>query len=195
MISKKILKAFALTIGSLIIMSANTDSANAADPANTLNMEISSGGTVVIELLPDIAPKHVERIKKLTNEGFYDGIIFHRVISGFMAQTGDPEGTGRGSSKYPNVPAEFSNYQYKRGTVGMARSMSPDSANSQFFICFNDNGCRSLTGQYTVFGQVVDGMEHIDNVAVGEPPRNPDKIIKATIGSAAKEDAEEKSAE
>ena len=115
MISKKILKAFALTIGSLIIMSANTDSANAADPANTLNMEISSGGTVVIELLPDIAPKHVERIKKLTNEGFYDGIIFHRVISGFMAQTGDPEGTGRGSSKYPNVPAEFSNYQYKRG--------------------------------------------------------------------------------
>ncbi|MFP4098504.1 MAG: peptidylprolyl isomerase [Alphaproteobacteria bacterium] len=156
------------------------ENAKAAD-GNTLHMDVSTGGTVVIELLPDIAPKHVERIKQLTNEGFYDGIIFHRVIDGFMAQTGDPTGTGMGGSNYGDVPAEFSDYQYKRGTVGMARSMNPDSANSQFFICFNDTGCRSLTGQYTVLGQVTDGMEYIDQVAKGEPPANPDKIVKMSI--------------
>ena len=156
--------------------------AQAADPANIVNMEVSSGGTVVIELLPDIAPKHVERIKALASEGFYDGIFFHRVISGFMAQTGDPTGTGRGGSNHPDLPAEFSQYKYKRGTVGMARSASPDSANSQFFICFTDSGCSFLTGKYTVLGQVTAGMEHIDNVAVGEPPRNPDKIVKMAVG-------------
>ncbi len=169
--------------GGLLIM-ATAQEAQAADPANIAKMEVSSGGTVVIELLPDIAPKHVERIKQLASEGFYDGIVFHRVISGFMAQTGDPTGTGMGGSKYPDVPAEFSQYKYKRGTVGMARSQNPDSANSQFFICFTDTGCSFLTGQYTVLGQVTEGMEFIDKVAVGEPPANPDKIVKFTVGAA-----------
>ncbi len=169
---------FTLLLG-LLTMST----ANAEDSSNTLYMRLSTGGTVTIELLPDIAPQHVERIKTLASEGFYDGIIFHRVIDGFMAQTGDPTGTGRGGSDYPDLPAEFSDYVYKRGTVGMARSASPDSANSQFFICFNDTGCRSLTGQYTVVGQVTEGMSEIDKVAVGEPPANPDSIEKMILGS------------
>ncbi len=160
-------------------MSAATTDANAADPANTLLMDVSSGGTVTIELKPDLAPKHVEQIKKLTKDGFYDGIIFHRVIDGFMAQTGDPTGTGTGGSDLPDLPAEFSDYNYTRGTVGMARSMNPNSANSQFFICFKD--CSFLNKQYTVFGQVTDGMEHIDAVAMGEPPANPDKIVKMVV--------------
>ncbi len=181
------LKKLVITLfGGLLIMTAAQD-AKAADPANTANMEVSTGGTVVIELLPDIAPKHVERIKTLAGEGFYDGIVFHRVISGFMAQTGDPTGTGMGGSKLPDVPAEFSQYAYKRGTVGMARSQSPDSANSQFFICFTDTGCSFLTGQYTVLGQVTSGMEFIDKVAVGEPPREPSKIVKFSVGEAAGE--------
>ena len=176
------IKKFMLTLfGGLLIMTA-AEEAQAADPANVAKMEVSTGGTVVIELLPDIAPKHVERIKTLAGEGFYDGIVFHRVISGFMAQTGDPTGTGMGGSQYPDVPAEFSQYKYKRGTVGMARSQNPDSANSQFFICFTDTGCSFLTGQYTVLGQVTEGMEFIDKVAVGEPPANPDKIVKFTVG-------------
>jgi len=179
---KKSFKLLTLTIGSFCIMTATAQSAKAADPANTLKMEVSSGGTVVIDLLPDIAPKHVEQIKTLTNQGFYNGVVFHRVISGFMAQTGDPTGTGRGGSELPNIPAEFSDYAYKRGTVGMARSMDPNSANSQFFICFTDTGCSSLTGQYTVLGQVSSGMEFIDAVAVGEPPASPDKIVKMTVG-------------
>lgn len=175
------LKKLTLTLlGGLLIMTSAE--AKAADPQNIANMELSSGGTVVIELLPEIAPKHVERIKTLAGEGFYDGIIFHRVISGFMAQTGDPTGTGMGGSKYPDVPAEFSQTEYKRGTIGMARSQSPDSANSQFFICFTDTGCNFLKGQYTVLGQVTSGMEFIDKVAVGEPPSNPDKIVKFTVG-------------
>ena len=179
------LKKFMLIIGGLFIMTTATQQeAKAADPANIINMEVSSGGTVVIELLPEIAPKHVERIKTLASEGFYNGIIFHRVISGFMAQTGDPTGTGMGGPKLPDVPAEFSDYPYKRGTIGMARSQSPDSANSQFFICFSDTGCSFLTGQYTVLGQVTSGMEHIDAVAVGEPPSSPDKIVKLTLGAA-----------
>ncbi|MDH5721966.1 MAG: peptidylprolyl isomerase [Alphaproteobacteria bacterium] len=161
-----------------------------AGEENTLNMEVSSGGTVVIELLPDIAPKHVERIKQLTAEGFYDGVVFHRVITGFMAQTGDPTGTGMGGSKYDDLPAEFSQYEYKRGTVGMARGGSPDSANSQFFICFTDTGCSFLRGQYTVFGQVTSGMEYIDAVAVGEPPANPDNIISLKIAGESSEAAE-----
>ncbi|MEL6373023.1 MAG: peptidylprolyl isomerase [Pseudomonadota bacterium] len=137
-------------------------------------------GKVTIKLLPDIAPKHVARIKKLVKEGFYDGLTFHRVIPGFMAQTGDPQGTGAGGSKYPDVPAEFSKYVYKRGTVGAARTQDPNSANSQFFICFGD-GCANLTGSYTVWGQVTDGMEHVDKIAVGEPPPTPDKIIKLEL--------------
>ena len=192
------LKKFMLTFfGGLLIMASGQ--AEAADSGNIVEMEVSTGGTVVIELLPDIAPKHVERIKTLAADGFYDGIVFHRVIKGFMAQTGDPTGTGMGGSNLPDVPAEFSSYSYKRGTVGMARSNLPDSANSQFFICFTDTGCSSLTGKYTVLGQVTEGMEFIDQVAVGEPPSDPDKIVKLTVVSAKEEaapaEAEQKAAE
>jgi len=150
------------------------------DPQNAILMETTKG-PVLIKLLPEVAPQHVAQIKKLTREGFYDGIVFHRVIPGFMAQTGDPTGTGRGGSDEPDLPAEFSNVPYKRGTVGMARSQSPDSANSQFFICFTDDGCSFLTGQYTVFGQVVEGMENVDEIATGEPPRNPDSIVEMDV--------------
>jgi len=160
-----------------------TSTSEAASPANTLNLELSTGGTVTIELLPDRAPGHVERIKELTRDGFYDGIIFHRVIEGFMAQTGDPTGTGRGGSDKPDLTAEFTDYPYKRGTVGMARTAAPDTANSQFFICFTDTGCSFLTGQYTVLGQVTEGMEFVDKIAKGEPPANPDKIVKASIAA------------
>ena len=175
------LKKFILTAGSLLLM---TSSADAAD-ADTLKLELSSGGTVTIEMLPDRAPAHVERIKKLTREGFYDGIVFHRVIDGFMAQTGDPTGTGTGGSNEPDLPAEFTDYQYKRGTVGMARTANPNSANSQFFICFSDDGCSFLTGEYTVWGQVTEGMEFIDAIARTEPERAPtlDKIIKAMVAN------------
>ena len=141
-------------------------------------MELKSG-TVKIALRDDLAPKHVERIKQLVSEKFYDGIIFHRVIDGFMAQTGDPTGTGMGGSDYPDLRAEFSNEAFKRGTLGMARSQHPDSANSQFFICFEDSSW--LNGQYTVFGEVVDGMEHIDAITRGEPPAEPDQIISLTL--------------
>ena len=139
----------------------------------------TSKGKVVIETLPKIAPNHVKRIKELVKQGFYDGIIFHRVIEGFMAQTGDPDGNGTGGSG-KNLKAEFSDYEYKYGTVGMARSMSPDSGDSQFFICFE--GCGHLTGQYTVWGQVVSGMEAVEKLAVGEPPSNPDKMISVRLG-------------
>jgi len=146
-------------------------------------MEVTGGGKVVIELLPERAPAHVERIKKLVRAGFYDGIVFHRVIDGFMAQTGDPTGTGTGGSDEPDLNAEFSDYPYKRGTLGAARTSDPDSANSQFFICFTDQGCSFLTGQYTVFGQVIEGMEFIDKLARGEPPTTPDRIVKMTLGA------------
>lgn len=158
---------------------ATATAAKAADPENTILMEVSSGGTVVMELKPDVAPKHVERIKTLTREGFYDNIIFHRVIDGFMAQTGDPTGTGRGGSKYPDVPAEFSSENFGRGTLGMARAANPDSANSQFFICFDD--CSFLNGQYTVFGEVTEGMDYVDAIQKGEPPANPDKIVSMKV--------------
>lgn len=166
-----------------------TSSADAASDADTLKLELSSGGTVTIDMLPDRAPAHVERIKELTREGFYDGVVFHRVIDGFMAQTGDPTGTGTGGSDKADLPAEFTDYQYKRGTVGMARTANPNSANSQFFICFSDDGCSFLTGQYTVWGQVSDGMEFVDSIKRGEPPADPDTIVKAMIASdAAKEE-------
>jgi len=174
------LKKFILTAGSLLLMST---AANAANEADTLHLDISTGGRVTIEMLPDRAPGHVERIKKLAREGFYDGIIFHRVMDNFMAQTGDPTGTGTGGSEEPDLAAEFTDYQYKRGTVGMARTANPNSANSQFFICFSDTGCSFLTGQYTVWGQVTEGMEFVDKIAKGEPPESPDKIEKATIAS------------
>lgn len=136
-------------------------------------------GTVDIELLPAIAPKHVERITELTEAKFYDGIVFHRVIDGFMAQSGDPTGTGMGGSDKPDVIAEFSEEPHTRGAIGAARSSDPNSFNSQFFICFAD--CTFLNGQYTVFGRVVSGMEAVDKITRGEPPANPDKIISAKI--------------
>lgn len=183
-------KNLILTAGSLLVMTAATaQEAQAADPENTIYMRLSTGGTVTMKMLPDIAPKHVERIKTLAREGFYDGIVFHRVIDGFMAQTGDPTGTGMGGSELPDLPAEFSDYEYKRGTVGMARTQDPNSANSQFFICFTDTGCSFLTGQYTVLAQVTDGMSEIDAVAKGEPPANPDKIEKMIIAADAVEEA------
>ncbi len=159
----------ALALAAAIVVAAALPAqAQQASPANTLVIELKDG-PVHIQLLPDIAPKHVERIKRLAKEGFYNDIKWHRVMEGFMAQTGDPRGTGAGGSKYPDLPAEFSNYVYKRGTVGAARTQNPNSANSQFFICFNDNGCRGLTGQYTVWGQVIKGMEHVDKIKRGAP--------------------------
>jgi cyclophilin family peptidyl-prolyl cis-trans isomerase len=143
------------------------------DPENTLIMDMSHG-RVVIELRPDLAPKHVERIKQLAREKFYDGIVFHRVIEGFMAQTGCPKGTGTGGSQYPNLPAEFNGEKHVRGVCSMARAQSPNSANSQFFICFDD--ASFLDRQYTVWGKVTEGMENIDKVKRGEPVSNPDKI-------------------
>ncbi len=147
----------------------------ARDPQNTVIMELKTG-KVTIELRPDIAPKHVARVKQLVKEGFYNGIKFHRVIPGFMAQTGDPTGTGSGGSKYPDLPAEFTPTPFERGTIGAARTANPNSANSQFFICFTH--VPHLNGQYTVWGRVVDGMTHIDAVAKGEPPPTPDTIKK-----------------
>ncbi len=146
----------------------------AAEKGNIMLMELKSG-TVKISLREDLAPNHVVRIKQLVSEGFYNGHVFHRVIEGFMAQTGDPQGTGVGGSDYPDLRAEFSDTPFKRGTLGMARSQHPDSANSQFFICFSDSSW--LNGQYTVFGEVIEGMEHIDAITRGEPPVNPDKVI------------------
>ena len=145
-------------------------------------MELKSG-KVVIELRPDLAPKHVERVKKLVGEGFYNGLKFHRVIPGFMAQTGDPLGTGAGGSKYPDLPAEFSPTQFERGTIGAARTSDPNSANSQFFICFTH--APHLNGKYTVWGQVVEGMQHVDQIAKGEPPPTPDVIVKMYMASGA----------
>ncbi len=148
-----------------------------SDLENTLVMETSKG-KVVIEMRPDLAPGHVEHIKKLAREGFYDGIIFHRVIADFMAQTGCPRGTGTGGSDYPDLKAEFNKEPHVRGTCSMARSSMPDSANSQFFICYNNSGCSHLTGQYTVWGQVLRGMAHVDKVA---GPK--DKMIKVYLKS------------
>ena len=150
----------------------------ADDSDNTLTLTLDSGGDVVIKLRPDLAPGHVERIKELAGEGFYDGVVFHRVIPGFMAQGGDPTGSGMGGSKKPDLKAEFSKEPHVRGVCSMARSQNPNSANSQFFICFDD--ARFLDGQYTVWGQVTSGMEFIDALPKGEPPREPGKILKAT---------------
>ncbi len=148
-----------------------------SDTGSTLLLETTKG-QVEIKLLPDLAPNHVARITELANDGFYDGIIFHRVIPGFMAQTGDPDGTGMGGSGQ-KLDAEFTDYAYKEGTVGMARSMNPNSGDSQFFICFE--GCGHLTGQYTVWGQVERGMENVYNIAQGEPPASPDQIVSAQV--------------
>jgi peptidylprolyl isomerase len=150
-----------------------------ADPENTLKLETTKGD-VVIEMLPGIAPNHVARIKELVREGFYDGIVFHRVIDGFMAQTGCPHGTGTGGSG-KKLKAEFNNQPHERGTVSMARAANPDSGDSQFFICFDD--ARFLDRQYTVWGRVISGMENVDKIKRGEPVQDPDKIIKATIAA------------
>jgi peptidylprolyl isomerase len=150
-----------------------------ADETKTLILSLDSGGDVAIRLRPDLAPGHVERISQLVEEGFYDGIVFHRVIDGFMAQGGDPTGTGTSGSKYPDLKAEFSKEPHTRGAVSMARTSAPNSANSQFFICLAD--ARFLDNQYTVWGNVVEGMEHVDALPKGEPPRKPGKIVKASL--------------
>ena len=165
---------------------ASLPQALAADPKNTVYLDLKDG-RVVIELRPDIAPKHVERVKKLISEGFYDGLKFHRVITGFMAQTGDPKGDGTGGSKYPDVPAEFSSESFKRGTIGAARTSNPNSANSQFFICLED--APHLNGQYTVWGRVVEGMQFVDKIKKGQDGSgavsNPDVIVKMQLASGA----------
>ena len=146
-----------------------------ADQAQTLTLTLSSGGDVVIRLRPDLAPGHVERIAGLARQGFYDGVKFHRVIPGFMAQGGDPTGTGMGGSELPDLKAEFNAEPHVRGTCSMARTNQPNTANSQFFICFDD--ARFLDRQYTVWGNVESGMEHVDALPVGEPPRAPGTIV------------------
>ncbi|MDR3472672.1 MAG: peptidylprolyl isomerase [Devosia sp.] len=151
-----------------------------ADPENTLIMETTKG-RVVIQMRPDLAPNHVAHIKKLAREHFYDGIVFHRVIDGFMAQTGDPTGTGTGSSKYPNLKQEFNAEPHVRGITSMARSQNPDSANSQFFIVFDD--ARFLDRQYTVWGKVIEGMENVDKIKRGEPVRDPDKMVTVRVAA------------
>ncbi|AUC55688.1 MAG: peptidylprolyl isomerase [Sagittula sp.] len=161
------------------------------DPENTILMELK-GGTVVIALMPDVAPKHVERMKELARAGAYDNVCFHRVIDGFMAQTGDVANgnmekdfnlrrAGTGGSDLPDLPAEFSRIPHARGSLGAARSQNPNSANSQFFINFKDNDF--LNGQYTVYGQVIEGMEHVDAITRGEPPANPDRMITVKVAA------------
>ncbi len=150
------------------------------DPENTLIIETTKG-RVVIAMRPDLAPKHVAHIKALAREGFYDGIVFHRVIDGFMAQTGCPKGTGTGGSSKPNLKAEFNAEPHMRGVCSMARSSSPDSANSQFFICFDD--ARFLDKQYTAWGRVIEGMENVDKIKRGEPVRDPDKMISMKVAA------------
>jgi cyclophilin family peptidyl-prolyl cis-trans isomerase len=163
-----------------------------ADPENTLVVELKDGGRVVIEMLPEVAPKHVERIKSLVRAGEYDNVAFHRVIDGFMAQTGDVANgdmednfnirrAGTGGSKHPDLPAEFSKLPFDRGIVGMARSQNPNSANSQFFIMLNDG--HFLNGQYTVWGRVTEGMEHVDAITRGEPPSDPDRMIRVRVAA------------
>ena len=165
-------------LGVVIASLALAPSARAQEGTPHWLIELEDG-VVDIELLPEVAPLHVARIVELTSSGFYDGIVFHRVIEGFMAQAGDPTGTGGGRSELPNVPAEFNSTPFVRGVVGGARREDPDTFNSQFFICFND--CSHLNGLYTVFGRVVEGMEHVDNLARGQPPADPDAIVSATI--------------
>ena len=150
------------------------------DAENNLNLELSTG-SVTIKLRPDLAPGHVARIKELAREGFYDGVVFHRVIPGFMAQGGDPTGSGMGGSEKPNLAAEFSREPHVRGVCSMARSQNPNSANSQFFICFDD--ATFLDGQYTVWGEVIDGMDKVDALPKGEPPREPGKIVSMKVAA------------
>jgi cyclophilin family peptidyl-prolyl cis-trans isomerase len=182
---------FALPLAALLVAAAPAPPAPiaglvpppevAANPANHWFLDLSTGGTVEILLRPDLAPHHIERIQTLVRQGFYNGLIFHRVEPGFMAQGGDPTGTGEGGSKLPDLKAEFSAVPFLRGTVGMARTDNPDTANSQFFIMFVPNA--NLDGRYTVIGRVVKGMDAVDKITPGEPPDNPTKIVKAYLGS------------
>jgi cyclophilin family peptidyl-prolyl cis-trans isomerase len=170
------------SFGSLLwclVLAVGLVAGSSAEAAERLVLDLTTG-PVVILLRPDLAPRHVARIKELAQQGFYDNVIFHRVIEGFMAQTGDPTGTGRGGSG-KKIDAEFSQAPFVRGTVGMARAQSPDSADSQFFICFKP--APFLNGKYTVWGEVVQGMENVDKIKRGEPPANPDKILHAHVES------------
>jgi peptidylprolyl isomerase len=174
--------ALALSIAALAVSKA---AAQDSDPQNTLILE-TKNGKIVIKLRPDLAPKHVAQIKALVARKFYDGIVFHRVIAGFMAQTGDPKGTGEGGSDLPNIPAEFTPTPFKRGTLGMARTSDPDSANSQFFICLAD--APFLDGKYTVFGEVTSGMDVVDKIKQGDEANNgavtnPDRIVKLRLAA------------
>ena len=162
------------------VASLTAPAAVAADPANRLNIELSSGGTVVLQLRPDIAPNHVHRIQTLASQGFYNGLTFHRVMPGFMAQGGDPQGTGQGGSTLPDLAAEFNDLPHLRGVLSMARAEAPNSANSQFFIVLAPTF--KLDHNYTAFGRVVEGMTAVDGIAVGEPPAEPTRIVRATIG-------------
>lgn len=174
------LKTLTLLAGLILAMTAPAG-AKAADLENTLYIDLKDG-RVTVEMFPDVAPKHVARIKELAREGFYDGVVFHRVIPGFMAQTGDPTGTGTGGSDKPDLKAEFSrDKSFERGTMGMARTANPNSANAQFFIMFAP--APHLNGEYTIWGKVVDGMQYVDNITPGEPPRNPDKMIKVQVAA------------
>ncbi|HEX6980025.1 MAG TPA: peptidylprolyl isomerase [Alphaproteobacteria bacterium] len=164
---------------SLALVAAPTVASAQQDPENTLYLDLEYG-RVVIAMRPDLAPRHVARIKELTRQGFYDGLIFHRVIDGFMAQTGDPKGNGTGGSGV-KLPAEFSREPFVRGTVGMARARDPNSGDSQFFIMFAP--ASHLNGQYTVWGRVVSGMEYVDRIKRGEPPRNPDRIVRMRVAA------------
>lgn len=174
----RLLSIFLVTLS--LLFAPSFAGAQNLDPENTLYLDLKDG-RVTIRLRPDLAPAHVDRIKTLARKGFYDGIVFHRVIDGFMAQSGDPTGTGMGGSDLPNLKAEFSNASFKRGVLGMARGPGADSANSQFFIMFGDGSW--LNGQYTVWGEVVDGMDVVDKITRGEPPANPDKIIKMQVAA------------
>lgn len=185
------LRKFFLTISALFFVSvgANAQEAQEQTPApaaapaeeNILYLDLSTGGRVTIQLFPDLAPNHVERIKTLARQGFYDGLVFHRVIEGFMAQTGDPTGTGTGNSSLPDLKAEFGQFPHVRGVVSMARTEAEDSANSQFFIVFYPRF--SLDGKYTVFGRVTSGMEYVDLIERGEPPLNPSRILQASVAA------------
>jgi peptidylprolyl isomerase len=156
----------------------------AANPENKLTLDLSNGGSVVIQMRPDVAPRHVERVQTLVRQGFYNGLTFHRVIPGFMAQGGDPKGTGEGGSSLPDLKAEFSALPFLRGTVAAARlGDNPDSSNSQFFIMFVPNA--SLNGDYSVWGRVISGMDAVDAIAPGEPPAEPTKIVRAYLGDMA----------
>lgn len=172
---------FALAMPMNNAIAQTVDAPVAMDQENILNLDLSTGGRVSIMLFPAIAPAHVERIKTLARKGFYNGIIFHRVIEGFMAQTGDPTGTGTGASELPDLTAEFNATPHLRGTVSMARANDVNSANSQFFICFQPR--LSLDKNYTAFGRVIAGMNFVDAIARGEPPAQPDRILQASIGS------------